>query len=424
MSIILILVVIALIVRVAMHFGLIKGKTKDKQSVKKKSDPKARTEIGVKQDVNGRSLKNQLMTVMVFTKLNTRRFFRDRLAQFFSILFPLIFLFVFGSLSKSGSSISLNVAVVNNSQTSFSKSFVKDINNDKLFKVDKTSSTLSEAKSKLSKSQIDGIIVLPQNFGATKSGQNNPSGQVQVLYSENSTDAGTALSTVVTSALKSVNARYVSSYQPFTVNAQVVKQKSLTSFDYTFSGLLGFSIIGLGIFGPVNVFPELKKQGVLRRLHTTPLRVWQFFLSTMLSQALTGIIAIAIQFAVAIKIFNLKVDGNYLDIAVFIILSIFMILGLSLAIGGWAKNERQAAPLSNIVVFPMLFLSGTFFPRYIMPDWLQKVTNFLPLTPVIDGLRYLTTEGKNLTQIGPQLGLMAAWFIVIYAIAFRVFKWE
>jgi ABC-2 type transport system permease protein len=95
-----------------------------------------------------------------------------------------------------------------------------------------------------------------------------------------------------------------------------------------------------------------------------------------------------------------------------------------LAIGGWAKNERQAAPLSNIIVFPMLFLSGTFFPRYLMPHWLQTVTNYLPLTPVIDGLRLLTTEGKSLLDIGPQIGLIAIWFVVIYAIAFRVFKWE
>jgi ABC-2 type transport system permease protein len=144
----------------------------------------------------------------------------------------------------------------------------------------------------------------------------------------------------------------------------------------------------------------------------------------MFSQAITGAIAIAIQFAVAIKVFHLKVDGNYAEIALFVILSIFMILGLGLAIGGWAKNERQAAPLSNIIVFPMLFLSGTFFPRYLMPHWLQTITNYLPLTPVIDGLRLLTTEGKSLLDIGPQLGLIAIWFVVIYAIAFRVFKWE
>jgi ABC-2 type transport system permease protein len=370
-------------------------------------------------------MKNQLRTVLIFTKLSTKRFFRDRLAQFFTVLFPLIFLFVFGSLTKGSGNVSFNVAVVNQSKTAFASSLVKQIESSRTFKVNESLTTLNAAESSMSKSQIDGIIVLPSGFGAAAPGQTYPSGQAKVLYNQTTSGTGQTLTTVLQSVFKQLNGQFVTaSAQPLTINGQELNQKGLTAFDYTFSGLLGFSIIGIGIFGPVNVFPELKKQGILRRLHTTPLRVWQYFLATMLAQAAIGIISIAIQFAVAIKVFNLKVDGNYLYIAVFTILSIFMILGLGLAIGGWAKNERQAAPLSNIVVFPMLFLSGTFFPRYLMPEWLQTVTNYLPLTPVIDGLRQLTTEGKSLLDIGPQLGLIAVWFVVIYAIAFRVFKWE
>jgi ABC-2 type transport system permease protein len=72
----------------------------------------------------------------------------------------------------------------------------------------------------------------------------------------------------------------------------------------------------------------------------------------------------------------------------------------------------------------MMFLSGTFFPRYLMPDWLQNVTTFLPLTPVIDGIRLITTEGASLIGVLPQLGLIGAWLVVIYIIAFKVFRWE
>jgi ABC-2 type transport system permease protein len=371
-----------------------------------------------------KSFKSKINTVLVLTRLSTRRFFRDRLAQFFAILFPLIFLFVFGSLNNGNGNVSFHVAVINQSNTAFARSFTNQLDSSKTFKVDTSSTTISAAENKLSKSQIDGIIVLPKGFGAKVPGQNYPSGQAEVLYTETTSGTGQTLTSVLQGVFKSVNTKFVNMQQPFSVVGKQLNEKSLTSFDYTFSGLLGFSIIGIGIFGPVNVFPELKKQGILRRLHTTPLRVWQYFTATMFSQAITGVIAIAVQFLVAIKVFHLKVDGNYLEILIFAVLSIFMILGLGLAIGGWAKNERQAAPLSNIVVFPMLFLSGTFFPRYLMPDWLQSVTNYLPLTPVIDGLRYLTTEGKNLWDIGPQLGLIAIWFVVIYAIAFRVFKWE
>lgn len=370
------------------------------------------------------SWQRQLMTVAVLTKLSTRRFFRDRLAQFFTILFPLIFLFVFGSLNSGSGKASFHVVVINQSSTVFARQFNSELQKSDSFKVDKAVTNLKQAENKLSKSQIDGIIILPNSFGSVKYGQSYPSGNVEVLYSQTTSGVGATLTSILNGVLKTVNSKFINVQPPFSAVGKQLNQKSLTSFDYTFSGLLGFSIIGLGIFGPVNVFPELKKQGILRRLHTTPLRVWQYFLATMLSQAITGFVSIAIQFLVAINVFHLKVDGNYLEILIFTVFSIFMILGLGLAIGGWAKNERQAAPLSNIVVFPMLFLSGTFFPRFLMPEWLQTVTNFLPLTPVIDGLRQLTTEGKNLTDIGSQLGLIAIWFAIIYALAFRLFKWE
>jgi ABC-2 type transport system permease protein len=369
-------------------------------------------------------MRRQLRTVLIFTKLSTRRFFRDRLALFFGILFPLIFLFVFGSLSKGGGTPTFKVAVLNQSQTAFATTFDRQLSSSSVFKVDKEATNLTIAKDRLSKSQIDGIIVLPSGFGAIDPVHHYPTGQVQLLYSQSSTATGQTLQSVLTGTLNSINTKLTGAQPPLLVKGQTLNIHRLTNFDYTFSGLLGFSIIGIGIFGPINVFPELKKQGILRRLHTTPLRVWQYFLATMFSQAITGVVSIAIQFAVAITVFNLKVDGDYPEIILFTVLSIFMILGIGLAIGGWAKNERQAAPLSNIIVFPMLFLSGTFFPRFDMPHWLQSVTAYLPLTPVIDGLRQLTTEGRHLTQIGPQLGLIAIWMVVVYAIAFRVFSWE
>jgi ABC-2 type transport system permease protein len=367
-------------------------------------------------------MKKSLFTVWVFAKLNTRRFFRDRLALFFGILFPLIFLFVFGGIFGKSSDTSFRIAVINQSDTTFAKDFTKQIAENKVFKVDKDVSNLEQAKEKMTRSQVDATIVLPDNFGEEASG--HPSGQAKVLYSQNSAQAGQTLVALMQGIFKEVNSKIVTIREPFTAVGEAQTNKSLSSFDYTFAGLLGFSIIGLGIFGPISVFPELKKQGILRRLHTTPLRVWQYFTSTMISQAIIGLISIGVMFAVAITMFDLNVVGDPLSIVVWLLLGIIMILGIGLAIGGWARNERQAAPLGNIVVFPMMFLSGTFFPRFLMPEWLQGVTNFLPLTPVIDGIRLLTTEGKSLLDLGVQLAFVLGWTAIIYLIAFRVFRWE
>lgn len=369
-------------------------------------------------------MQKKLYTVIVFAKLATKRFFRDRLALFFGILFPVIFLLIFGSFSSNGgNNVSFKVVVFNNSQTTLAKTTYKIIANNKTFNIDTSVNSVSKAQKLLNQSQIDGIIQIPANYGLVV--DSKPAGQLKVIYTPNNAQSGQTMTSILSSILnKAINSHYVKYLGPVSVIGQSTASSSLSPFDYTFSGLLGFAIIGIGIFGPVNVFPELKKQGILRRLHTTPITVWQYFTSTMIAQAITGLVSLAVMFGVAIIVFHLKITGNYFSIALFLAYSIIAILGLGLAIGGWAKNERQAAPLANIIVFPLLFLSGTFFPRYLMPHWLQTITNYLPLTPVIDGARLLTTSSYSLVQIGPQIGLLTVWIVIVYVIAFRVFRWE
>lgn len=369
-------------------------------------------------------MKKSLSTVLTFAKINTKRFFRDKMAIFFSIGFPLIFLFVFGSLYSNNSSMSFNIAFINQSDSSFAKDFIKSADKNTVFKINKNIKTLNTAKDKMSRSELDAVIVLPKDFGTVKQDSMYPSGQAEIVYTQNNQQSAQTLSSVLDAQFKSMNAKIANNLSPFTVKLKQLNEKSLSMFDYSFAGLLGFSIIGMGIMGPVNVFPELKKMGILRRLSTTPLRVWQYFLSTMIGQATIGLLSIFVMFVVAISVFNLQMVGNWLELVIFLILSIIMILGIGLAIGGWAKNERQAAPLSNIITFPMMFLSGTFFPRFLMPEWLQNTSSFLPLTPVIDGIRLIANEGKHLVDILPQVGMVSAWMVVIYIIAFRVFHWE
>lgn len=363
----------------------------------------------------------KLYTVWVFFLVNLKRVFRDRLALFFTFLFPLIFLFVFGSLSHNGQ-LSLRIAVINESHSAFAKTYIAELNHDKVFNINKSITNMSQAYQNLSRGVIDTAVELPANFGKLVNGV--PTGQAVVHYNENNEQAAQALVSLLQTQFNNINAHYVNLNPPLKVVAKISNQHSLTAFDYTFTGLLGFSILGAGIFGPMNVFPELKKMGILRRLHTTPLRVWQFFLSNMLGQAVTGLLSLALMLLIAISVYHIKVVGNLAQLALFLVIGIVMILGIGLALGGWAKNERQVAPLGNIIVFPMMFLTGVFFPRFLMPHWLQSVTNYMPLTPVIDGARMILTEGKGILELGPQLAVMGVWLLIIYAIAFRVFRWE
>lgn len=369
------------------------------------------------------NLRRQLLPIITFVRIDIKRLFRDKVAIFFVFIFPIIFLIIFGSIFGSDSNVSFRVAVINHSQSDFSKKFVDDLKKNDVFKIDKEIINREAANEKMSRGQLDATVILPTSFGEVQNGS-YPSGEMQVVYDQNNQSAGQTLATVMEGIFKEINAEIVPADVPFTVKAESTATKGLTQFDYTFSGLLGFTLLSLGIFGPTTVFPRLKQRGVLRRYNTTTLKVWQYFTGNVLSNGITGMAAVAAMYLVALIGFDLNMRGDYLSLAAIIALGITMLFGIGLALGGWAKNENQAAPLAQLVTLPMMFLSGVFFPTFLMPELLQKITKFIPLTPIIDGVRLIITEGKTVFDLGPQLLVIGVWTIVIYFIAFKVFRWE
>jgi ABC-2 type transport system permease protein len=188
------------------------------------------------------TLKQKLYTVWAFFTVNLKRLFRDRLALFFTFLFPLIFLFVFGGLNSGNKSVSFKVAIINESSSQYSKQFVDQLSKQKSFEIDKAVQTFSDANEKMSRGELDATIQLPKDFGAVKQGQSTPSGEAVVHYTQNSASAAATLTTVLQAELQGINATLVKTTTPFTVVSKQNNERSLTSFDYAFTGLLGFSI--------------------------------------------------------------------------------------------------------------------------------------------------------------------------------------
>lgn len=375
----------------------------------------------------GEKLRKALLPVFIFAKIDTKRLFRDKLAIFFVFLFPLIFLFIFGGIFGSQDSVSFNIALINQSDSEFSKQFSDQLSKNNVFEVKEEFNTREKAEEALGNSRIDAAIVLPDSFGDVQASQSYPSGTADILYSPNNQQSAQTLESVMTAVFAGINTEIIGETpEPFQANLVSTGEDGLTNFDYLFPGLIGFAILGMGLFGPVNVFPRAKEKGILRRYHTTSLRVWQYVLGNVLSTSVAALLSIAVMIIIALSVpmFDLQMKGNLLELAIFIVLGAITIFGIGLAIGGWAKNENQAAPLANLVTFPMMFLSGTFFPRFLMPEWLQVASGFLPLTPFIDGVRKIIIEGQHLINILPEISLLAIWAVVIYLIAFRVFRWE
>ncbi len=370
------------------------------------------------------NLKKNILPIVTFVRIDVKRLFRDKVAIFFVFIFPLIFLLIFGTIFSSDNDVSFRVGLINESETEYAAEFEQQLVESSIYQVDEEFSTLEAAREKMNRGQLEATIILPAGFGSVEENEGYPSGEATVLYDQSNETGGQTLASILDATFIEINKSLVDTSTPFTVKTESTATKGLTQFDYTFSGILGFTLLSLGIFGPTNIFPRLKARGVLRRYQTTTLKVWQYFTANMLSNAFIGFLALVIMYAVAVFAFDLNMRGNYFNLVFMVLFGTILLFGIGLAIGGWAKNENQAAPLAQLTTLPMMFLSGVFFPTFLMPDFLQAITKFIPLTPIIDSIRLIITENASLIDLSPQLAVMAGWTVVIYLIAFRVFRWE
>lgn len=363
-----------------------------------------------------------MKATFVYAWMQLKSYFRDPVSLFFTLGLPVMFLMVFGAIFNNDNTVNFDVAVFNHSETEFSRQFVENMEKQDTFtRIDIGS--MDEAREKMGRGQLDTVIELPKEFGQPNA-QGLPSGNMIVYYEEGSPQTGQTVAQVMRSVMGEIGERFGQQPPLFSVEQKSTDTKVVSQFDYMFAGLLGFSILSMGFFGLAQMIPAWKKTGALRRLKATPLTRGQLIFGTMLNFLVIGILAQTLMFAVGMTVFGFDMRGEWLQLVPFLLLGTITLMGFGLLIGGAVKNENQAAAITNLVAFPMMFLSGVFFPSFMMPDWLQTVSGFMPLTPLVEGIRYITTEGATLADVAPQLGMLGGWLVVVYAAAIKLFRWE
>jgi ABC-2 type transport system permease protein len=96
---------------------------------------------------------------------------------------------------------------------------------------------------------------------------------------------------------------------------------------------------------------------------------------------------------------------------------------IGMLVGTVSKNPETAGVVGNIVTFPMMFLSGTFFPISIMPDYLQTIAHVLPLFYVIEGLNNVMVY-DNVAGAMIDIAVVAVLTAVFFIAAVMLFKWR
>jgi ABC-2 type transport system permease protein len=345
---------------------------------------------------------------------SVRMFVRNRAAVFFSLFLPLIIMLIFGVLNFEGST-TIQLGIVDEAPSEASRDLVAAITEVESFEI--TTGNRDETLAAVKDGDLDLALVIPAHWGEMREWP----GLTAYAATNNPQDAQIG-ALILNSIVLGFFSGTTDLPDPW-VTVEQVTARDLGYIDFLVPGIVGMTVMQLGLFGVAFGFVHLKRTGALRRLFATPTSPAYFLGAQVASRLIIAFVQVVILFGIGIW-FGLQMFGDYLTLAAIVLLGSVIFLAVGFSIAGWAKNEDQAAPVANLISLPMMFLSGVFFPRDAMPDFLANITQFMPLTYVNEALRAVVNDGASIMSLGPQLLGMGVWAIVTFVLAVRLFKWE
>jgi ABC-type multidrug transport system permease subunit len=211
---------------------------------------------------------------------------------------------------------------------------------------------------------------------------------------------------------------------PVPVAERQVREKGSRYIDFVVPGLLGMNIMGGGIWGLGFAIVEARRRNLLKRLVSTPMPRSHYLASFLFSRFVFLILEIAVLVGSAALFFDVPVRGSLVQLFVVCLVSALAFGGLGLLIASRARTMEGVSGLMNLTMMPMWVLSGVFFSSANFPKAAQPFIQALPLTATINALRATMLQGAGWSAVAPSVGIVAAWLVVTFTVALRLFRWR
>ncbi|MCC7568973.1 MAG: ABC transporter permease [Candidatus Methanofastidiosa archaeon] len=202
--------------------------------------------------------------------------------------------------------------------------------------------------------------------------------------------------------------------EPATVPIAASGDEALSYIDYLVPGLVAMSILWTGVTGSSAGIVEDRVKGIRRRILSTPVSRGAVMVGDMLSQMVIVLIQVAILLLVAMVLYDLSIVGPIWLVALIVLVGTFGMIGIGLIIASFAKSADEASQAATLVNFPMMFLSGIFFP--LSQGWMASVSKIFPLTYVNDALRDVMIRGEGISGVAQPLGISIVFAAAIFVI--------
>lgn len=354
------------------------------------------------------------MAMWSICKATLRAIFKSPQAVFFSLFFPIVLIMVFGALTGGGGP-AYDIAFDAKSDTLNPVYFA--IKSSPAFDINKGSE--ADLLDRLKKGRITAIIGIRR--GTT--------GQYDVHMKTTSAAQRDlpVIEKIISSIIFDISGASTVVSRTATISIEKIPGRRYRMIDFYLPGMLGFSLIGSAVFGVAFVFFTLRETLVLKRMFATPVRKTYIVLGESIARVLfqltTAIVLIV--FGTVFYQFTLAHGWiTFLELLVLCFLGITVFMGFGFIISSLAKNQHVIPIYANLFMFPQYFLSGTFFPKSLLPQGLQAVINYLPLTALNDAMRKVSFEGMHLQGVGKEITILVVWCLLAYSVLIRIFKWE
>ena len=359
--------------------------------------------------------------LLPLTIANVKSYVRDRGALFWTIAFPVLFVVLFGSLF-SGGTTTFNVGWVDQDQspaaTQLRAGFaavsllnLKDANQD-------------DALAQMRDGKLDAVIVVPAGLGTALTSTSSTGTPFQlILYTDPSKQSASGtVQQVVAQVVGGINQSLSGKPPALAIQPQTLQTQNLTNAAYFVPSILAMALMQLGVFAAIPLVGQREKQ-ILKRLAATPLARSTLVGSNVFTRLLIAIVQTLIIVGIGAVLFGVSVLQP-LAVAALVVLGAVTFVSIGYVIASYARTEDSANTLASVVQFPLMFLSGIFFPIAFMPQWLQPVAALLPLTYLGDALRQTMVGGAAYAPLYVDVLVLAGWLAVTFLISARYFRWQ
>jgi ABC-2 type transport system permease protein len=339
-----------------------------------------------------------------------RGYQRDRTALFFTILFPLVFLFLLGGLLGNPSTPKSKVVLVGHVAVYDELSAAQQAELGQALIVSH-SQNLASALSAVRDGDEAAAVVQQGD-------------SVQVHYSAADQTSAAEVQTVMRSLVDAFNLASTGKPATLSLTMNSTQDTSIKEIQYLTPGILGWAIATGATFSAASTLVVWRQRRLMRRLTLAPIGVSSVIGARILVSLGIALIQTVLFLAVAVVFFHLRLAGTGWLAIPLVLAGTLTFLSIGLLAGSMTKSVEAASAISNLVVIPMAFLSGSFIPLDIAPSWLQNFSEIFPLRHLNDGMVDALARGSGLSAVLPQIGILLGFALVVAVIAVRLFRWD